>query len=405
MRGNFLVCTLNWSYTELILGLCLPYNSIYILQLGGPYIAVSLASYLPGLIRQLACIPGGYVADYYGRRKMIIIGTYLRSMSYCLIAFASDWATLVLAISLVGAFEWFVAAEFATLHDAMPKDKRATAWATFYTIHSIITLPSPVLGGYLLDTYGTAALRVAWFATGLADVVAGTLYLKRLEESLIAPEKAPKDLGPTPLAKFRTLMAESFNQTREVLKWMPKNLKTLIGIMAIQSLAGALTAPFLVVYALESVHITGTEWGWMGSAIIALQLALTIPGGNLADKYGKVRWLYADLLVAPIAVAAFILSSNFPQMLLARILPSALVILASSSWSAIRTDMMPKEKRGRLQAIIPLFHMPANMLGAVLGGYLYGLQEVYPFYVSIVLLSLFIPVFIKFFRAPDKLSE
>ena len=367
--------------------------------------AVSVMGYLSWLIMSLVCVPGGYIADYYGRKKIMVVGTYLRGLVIFFVAVAPDWTTLILANSIRAAFWWHTVAEYAAIMDAMPEDDRATAWATFSTIVSVTNLPAPIIGGYLFDTYGVAALRWAWVATGIADLGAATVYWKCLKESLITPEKPPKGLGLTPLAKFRTLMVESFREAMGVLKWMPKDLKTLLGVMVIVSFGGSLTGAFWIVYALDTVGITATEWGLIGTVSTVLQFALSIPGGKLADKYGKMKLLYMDVLVGPLGILGFILSRNFPQMFLARILPSTVSILAGPVWSAIETDMMPKEKRGRLQAVLPFFFMPTSMVGSVLGGWLYGIQEVYPFYLNIAASVLFIPLFIKYVKEPKKPPE
>jgi MFS family permease len=86
-----------------------------------------------------------------------------------------------LALFGLGCFA-FPPAALASLGDLAPESARGTTMGAYSVVISFGTIVGPLLGGYLLDRYGTASLFYAGLviligALGLAILIAGSAAL------------------------------------------------------------------------------------------------------------------------------------------------------------------------------------------------------------------------------------
>jgi MFS family permease len=72
----------------------IPYESLYIRELGASPSIIGLIGSLGSVILILTRIPGGHIADNYGRRKIIVTMTFVLASSFLFYAFAPSWESL-----------------------------------------------------------------------------------------------------------------------------------------------------------------------------------------------------------------------------------------------------------------------------------------------------------------------
>ena len=158
---------------------------------------------------------------------------------------------------------------------------------------------------------------------------------------------------------------------------LPGPLRRYFVAIALFSL-GASADSFLLL----RLNKQGLPDAWLPIAWLTLNLAksaMNVPGGRLADRYGRKRVLSFGWLVYAAVYCAFPFASSVPATWALLVVYAAYYGLAEGSEKALVADLAPKEVRGRafglLAAITGIAVLPAN---AVFGG-LFDLQPAYAF--------------------------
>ena len=134
-----------------------PFWPLYLKDvLGASVWSISVLSMLSQSERLIFQLPGGVLADRYGRRKIIIYGTALRIFAPMLYLWAKDWVTVIPALLLNGVTSIYMPAFNAIIADSLPDDERGAGYGAYRMITSIPRIFSPVIGGFLFDRMGPA---------------------------------------------------------------------------------------------------------------------------------------------------------------------------------------------------------------------------------------------------------
>jgi len=128
------------------------------------------------LVKTLTNIPGGGLADKWGRRKVIIVGWTVYALVYAGFAVAGkDWHAWALFATYGLYFGMTEGAERALVADMAPEETRGTAYGFFNLAVGVAALPASVLFGYLWKALG---VRVAFgVGAGLALLAAVMMLL------------------------------------------------------------------------------------------------------------------------------------------------------------------------------------------------------------------------------------
>lgn len=102
-----------------------PFWSLYLKnELKASIAAVGLLSMIQSSERLLFQLPGGLIADRFGRRKIIIYGTALRLVPPVLYLLATDWTHVIPALLVNGVTSIYMPAFNAIIADSLPETER-----------------------------------------------------------------------------------------------------------------------------------------------------------------------------------------------------------------------------------------------------------------------------------------
>lgn len=381
MRGNLLVLTIGMSIFSSLWAIFAQYEGVYILALGGTYVAIGAFYGVYGLVGAMAGIPGGYICDAYGRRKIIVVGNYITALSWFFIALAPNWQTYFAAMVFLALAAFWIVAEDVILMDSIPVGKRGFGYGLFGTIIGLTSLASPYIGGWIFNVYHVQGMKVVLFSVAVADLTKAVLYTKRLKETL-EPQKERKNLTPG-LKNVFSLAARSFAETFSTLKWLPPPLMGLCALNIMYTFAWSLAGRFFIFYAMDVIFLTTVEWGLISAIQLGISLALRFPGGRLVDRYSRRRAILI-LLGADIPVfLGFIYSRTFLQVLAVLVLSTIVVTLTEPAWYVLRADLTPREKRGKVSSLFRIMGAFSGFFGSLIGGYLYTMRPALPFWVFV----------------------
>ncbi|MBH0228703.1 MDR family MFS transporter [Halobacillus yeomjeoni] len=139
----------------------------------------------------VASLIGGYCADRFGRKKMMVFAAIGESVTFVLFAAAnSPWmdspALTFVSFSLLGVFGAFYwPASHAMIADVVSEKHRADVFAVFYTSINIAVVIGPVIGSVVFYTYRFEMLIAGAVITA---ILAGVLAYF-LEETITVKER------------------------------------------------------------------------------------------------------------------------------------------------------------------------------------------------------------------------
>jgi MFS family permease len=360
MQGNILVLTVTQALGTLSRCMAFPYASLFILALGGSPKQIGIVTALSPLAGLLMFPIGGHLADHAGRVKLIALGGYLSSAVLLLYVLAPSWQLLALAAFLRGFIVFHFPPTSAIIADSLTPEDRGKGIATMNTISGVVGLIAPYLAGLILEAWGDE--------TG-ARVLYGTMtvvyFINTVINHRFLKETSTNSHPPLALASLTGVFREAYAGIPALLKRLPTAAKALTAIVILMFIANAVASPYWVVYARDEIGLSTTDWGLILLIEMVVRSLLYLPAGIAVDKYGRVKFIRAALLISGLAVPAYAIATGFTHVLLIRMVIAVANTFFLCASSAMMADALPRDIRGRAMAALG---RGTVMLGASSGG-------------------------------------
>jgi MFS family permease len=388
ISGNMLVLTI--TLVIMIFAGAIPstYYPKYVEGLGGTPFIVGVIGFASYATLALVQFPGGYLADKYGRRWLIVTMTFGTAVAYVLYAAAPTWHFILVAAVLQSLCLIYQPALLALIADSMPPEKRGMGFSIFNLVHSVSVL-SPIIAGFLSIRYGLIfGIRIAYLIVAVSFLIGAVLRMRLRETLGNRTERMP--LGES----FRAF-PDSVNKSLRALKTASRSMLFLFASFAIYNFAWFACSLNLIFYATEVLHITDFEWAVLMMWFSAVGILSALPCGKIVDKFGRKKPLLVGWLLFIPAMIGFVYG-NLIILLICFLLLGMASILANTAYPALQADMVAREKRGKIAGSTYFFFYIMNSLGQLSGGFMYQyLSPALPFltsstlYVPCLLLTLF----------------
>jgi len=324
----------------------------------------SMISTAESLIFQL---PGGLLADRYGRRKLIIFGTFLRTFGPILYFLAPSWEWVIPGALASGMTSLYMPAFTAIVAESLPSKRRGSGYGVYNTITRIPNIISPVIGGVLMDMYGLYK-GVRMFLLMQIGISILTIVIRyfTIEETVV-----------------HTGIRPSMIPTAETFRDLPRPIYIMMIVSIIGSFSGRLVMDYTNLYALDILKITPTQLGFITSFAGLVQMALTLPSGMLSDKYGRKNNIMVSRVVSPITQYFMATVTGFELYLLVRAFNAVGLAFGGggvraggSAWNALIADIVPSKKRATVNGVIGTLTAVVAAPSSVIGGWLW--ETFYP---------------------------
>lgn len=374
-----------------------PFKSLYILELGASKELLGLMLTVETFSGLFFQFPGGVLADRLGRKRVILAASLLSVVYPLIYLLASNWVHLVpaLLLSSIGALSR--PAVNALVAESLPDDRRGAGFAAISFVRRVPQIFTGILGGYLMDFFGvTSGVKLVLMGVIGTSLFSSLLYWGFLVETL----------EPSPI-KRRT---GGLGQLRE-LGSMPANVWCLTAVAGLSSFATRMAFGFTVIYAVEVIGLTKTEYGSISTVVSLISMFLTLPGGVLSDRIGKKTTVAISRVGASLSKIGVPLSSSFLHLAFFRVAGSFgsglggtfMRVRGGPVWQALVADATPAMERARMMGImgtlISIFSTPASWAG----GYIYdNVSPSLTFMTSFLLDTLGTAIFIIFLKLPRR---
>jgi len=331
---------------------------LYVRELGANPVEVGIFFSVIILVNAFTLLLGGFLADKYDQKKVIIAGWLVWMPVPILFSLAKNWFQLLPSAVLYGF--WIVQPAFsAYIASSAEKEKMMLTFATLSASWSLGYTFSPALGAYLSDAVGIN--WVFYLAFILYGMCTGMLFLI---SSRSVATSAPQ-LSST---------ATSFGR---------KKLLTWSAFFAVIMFFVLLVRPLIPQILRDEFHLTDSLVGILGSITFLGSGVLGICLGRIGDKWRKASAISVYMILCSLSAIILVLFNNFFALSLAAFLIGA----SYTSWSligAVISSIAPEASRAKWISVPMSLSMLAAFLAPYLGGLLYEAWPYYPFLVFIV---------------------
>ncbi len=367
LRGNRNIMVLMSTQTLFMFTAFLwwPYRSLYIKELGATVELLGLVLSIETVASIAFQYPGGVLTDRWGRKRMLVIAGFFRFISPIFFFFATHWTHVIPGIIFSAAGMLGVPADNALIAESLPSDKRGTGFAAYRTVTGIPTIITSLMGGIIMDYYGILpGCRYVLAASVATGAFALFMRWKYITETFTpTASTGPKKQGG--------LLYD--------LKRFPRQIWVMTIVAAISMFAIRIMMSFMVIYGVEVVGLSTTQWGLIGTVVSLMTTFLTTPAGMLADRQGKKPLIIASRVLNSVSVLGYTFSHNFSQRFMVRSLAGIGNGLGGAMWGpmggpvwqALIADLSPPEDRGRIMGLMGTIGSLVSSPASWTGGYLF----------------------------------
>ncbi|MFH0897229.1 MAG: MFS transporter [Candidatus Bathyarchaeota archaeon] len=325
-------------------------------SLGAPSSLIGLvasASTIPGM---LVSLPAASLSDIFGRRKILLVSTFIFASAPFLYILITQWWELIIVRFYHGfATAIFVPVTEATIAEQFPA-KRGERISLLNSATAIGRGIAPFLGGYILfaTSYSYHTLYIAVGAAGTTALFITLLFL--------AERKNP----PAQAGNAKKITRKMFQGWYELAK--NRGVLVVSFLQASQYYAYGAVEFFLVGYLSEVVKMDPLSIGTItGSQIVAL-IILRPFMGRISDKIGRRVPIVLGSAISCMLLLAFPFTTQFPLLMLLSIgygLGFAMVI---SSTSPLISELAPVNLVGTSMGFLSMMMDVGQTLGPIISG-------------------------------------
>ncbi len=390
LKGNMLVLTVSYMLSGFASGLYYPNQSNYYMELGATAVELGLISSIFSSVSAFIRIPGAYLADKFGRRRIIIPFTFTVVFALLIQSVAPDW-TYILSVSVIlGVSQIYKPAIEAIEADSIPKEKRGLGYSIINMAPGVFRSISPIIGGFVVARYGLLlGMRYLCALAALVVLCIAVLRVYYLDET-VEVAAVEGSLG----SYFR----DALSSFREVLVDLSSKVKAFMVMEALYSFTGPVFSIYLSILVIEELNLTYLQWGIINSLFLPVSLLLSVPVGILVDKVSRrISVLLGTMLFVPVGFL-LVHSSGFTGVALVITLMNVSQIISFSSIHALRADLIPEESRGRIMGLLGVMKHLVAVPGALVFGWVYdNMSSAMPFYATGgIYIVIMILVFVSF---------
>ncbi len=383
---NFWIIVITWVIFRVSYSLTFPYLSNYIIALGGDEASIGLVRAVESFMLALIVIPGGYIADIYGRKKIVVRFTWLIVLATLLYVIAPAWWFIVLALAIEGLVRIYIPALRALFADSIKPGYRGRANILSEILPEVVAIPFPLIAGYVIATYGDynpLGYRLLFLASFFISLLAAILRQFFLTETIRVKETS-----------FFKALSEGFRRGyTDIVNTLPKltrHVKLILVLEVVLALTVGLTEPYFIRYAFLNGY-ESKSWGALLTALSAAYVVCSLIIFPFIDRIPHKESLIGTAALSSVALFIFSLGGwNYVT-----IGYSLWWVIGGILWIAfarVAIDVTPRAVRGRVNALQMLISNILHSVGNLIAAAIYVKNPQAVFMLASLILLMAIPV-------------
>jgi MFS family permease len=330
----------------------------YLESLGASVAVVGLFGTAEDFLDAVYQYPGGWLADHWGRRRAFLIFLAAAIAGYLIYFSSPTWPYLFLGLAFVMAWQAMGSpAMFATIGDALPKERRAMGFTVQSILKRIPMVISPIIGGAMIGALG--------LQRGIRMGLAVTLVLAAIACALLVSVDMPAAVQDTVRMSG---VWDSFHPTLKRLLASDIVIRTCEGMADI----------FVVLYVTNVSGITIPKYGILVAIQLMTAILIYVPAAKIADRVGRKPFVIATFFCFAMYPITVILAHNFGGLILGFVV-GGLREIGEPSRKAMIVDFAGHSLRGRTVGLYYLVRSLSITPASAIGGLLWRVRPEIPF--------------------------
>ena len=378
IQGNYRILFISWILMDIAWEMPNPSFQYYVEALGGTEVSLGIIGLANFLGMAIVAFPGGYLADKCGRQKLVSTMSFGIALSFLFFAFAPSWEFILFGTIVSSLCLIYQPALFAMVQDSLPHNRRGMGSSLIELIHGSFNTPGPIIAGFLLLQFGLIpSMRIVYLIMTTLFLIAAIWRLK-LKETM-------KNRKPIKFRYFITLYPKALKESFSVWKKVPSSMFWLCIVQAISMFSFSLIRVINAIYARDILHIPQNQWWLTFVPLLLTMVFASIPIGKMVDVIGRKIPLALGIITFGLSTLIFIFG-DFTMVIISMILFGIALLLLMTSINALITDLVPEEKRGRVNGFNNFVSYFGQGLAMLIGGFLFAeVSPQLPFYLSMLL--------------------
>ncbi|HUS79076.1 MAG TPA: MFS transporter [Patescibacteria group bacterium] len=364
-------------------------------------VAIGLLSAIASSERLLFQLPGGILADRFGRRKIIVYGTALRMLPPIIYLLATHWTHTIPALLVSGAASIYMPAFNAIIADSLPTKQRGAGYGAYRMITSTPQFVSPIIGGVVMDWLGYQQGVQVFMVTDFFISAFVTYYRWKFLKETLDIEDRPGS-GGRPQMGIRDSLTTVFR--------MSKSVKVMVLVTLFSSIGMRMVFDFLSLYALKQLNFTNTQLGLVTTVGGLISIVLSMPAGMLSDRFGRKPMILISRTVSPLSYLGVTQVTTYPQYFAVQFINNignamggGGMFAGGPAWNALLSELVPKEQLATVMGSIGTLSGIMAIPSPIIGGWLWDEYDPrMPFYVSVVFGLIGAAIFALGVKEPDR---
>jgi len=353
-------------------GLIMPLFPLYLTYLAGGatevgiQVGILFSSFM--LTRALLATPFGNLSDRVGRKKIILVGSFLYAILAVLFTFPEDWYGLILVRGFQGvasAMVWPVSE--ALVIDSSPASMRGASMGKIVMASNLGMVIGPFVGAAL---FGLAD-RVLGFSTGDSYrfpfyftallALGGAVLVWRYVTDAAEPKEAKAKLSVREILHPSGVDSEGL-----------RDLRVLYANAAMEGFAIASIGPLMALFLLfKFPELGGDTIPLIVGVAMGLGALIAFPSGRMADRVGKKKMFLLGGYLAFTGTILLPLGGALALVIVFLAMRSMAFQVSSPALRALQADVIPENTRGRLIGVLESMANIGSVVGAIAGGLLW----------------------------------
>jgi MFS transporter, ACS family, glucarate transporter len=325
------------------------------LQLSASQTGIVLSSFFAGYA--LMQIPGGWLADRFGFRKIITIAVFAWSVFTIMSGMAWSFMSLILIRFLFGLGEGsFFPSASKGIASWFPQNERSRAMSFMLTSGTIMGVIAPIIGTQSMQSVGWRMIFYIAGAIGIIFVLLYVFFLKERKGSTVGITENP---------------AKSKAPLREVLK-TPIIWNLFIAYFAIYAVQWGLMA-WMPTYLVEARNLDLTSVGYISAIPAFAGIIAMLGSGYILDKLPEGKDKVIAAIFAVLTAVFLYLMAFAPNIAMFAVYQSVVTVFMSFNIILIISaplKMLSEEVVGTANGFINTGAQFAGVLTPMLIGFL-----------------------------------
>jgi len=358
-----------------------PYQTLYFSALGTSPVTIGLLVAYGTGVTIIATLVGGYLADTLGRKRVVIVFSWMSVLSSFAYFLIGSSILIVIPLTLASISSLYSPAFNSIMMDSINPSDRVRGFSVFNAINTFPSVFAPTFGGLLMNYFGILqGIKFAYLGSTIFGVIAVSIRTKRLQETYLV-KRDPLEPRNSPWFYIKNSITSGVTAIRK----SDPIVKKLLLYVTLAGVGTGLTSPFISLYVVNYLKISPISYSIVvdlaGLSTVILLLVVVF----LIQRLGAKKSTLLASVAAPVSNVMFAQAKTMDELLEWGVTGAVATAIQTPSLATMQADAIPIEERGKILAMFSTLPLIVSLPSQVAAGYLYtSFSPVSPFIISLL---------------------